>query len=299
MPHDLSRTRIEPARRGTPRRGFLSATAGFLAAATWGCAATANAVGSQVDVAVIDRDTGGALDIYAHRGRSYVAGRPGSRYAIRVSNRSGERVLAVMAVDGVNIVTGQTADWSQGGYVLAPWQSYEITGWRKSDREVAAFEFTSLPDSYAARTGRPHDVGVIGVAVFNERIARPVPAAPPQVYRSDGAKSESDAGNTARDELAEKSGAEQRASADAAGRAMVPQPAERLGTGHGAREHSYASATAFVRRSASPREVVSIRYDRWENLVRAGVIAQFGLGEPRAFPKSARNDGFVPDPPAR
>ena len=34
--------------------------------------------------------------------------------------------------------------------------------------EVAAFYFTQLPDSYAARTDRPDNVGVIGVAVFRE-----------------------------------------------------------------------------------------------------------------------------------
>ena len=44
----------------------------------------------------------------------------------------------------------------------------EIDGWRKSMDEVAAFYFTALPDSYAARTGRPDNVGVIGVALFRE-----------------------------------------------------------------------------------------------------------------------------------
>jgi hypothetical protein len=282
-----------------PRRRFLSATAALLAGACWGCASPANALGARVDVAVIDRDTGAPLEVYSHRGRSHVAGRPGSRYAIRISNRTGERILAVMAVDGVNIVTGETADWNQGGYVLAPWQSYEIAGWRKSDREVAAFEFTSLPDSYAARTGRPHDVGVVGVAVFDERIRYPVPAAPPYAYRSDGAKSESRAGRAGADAQAEVGAAEGRASADSAGRAAAPESAERLGTGHGAREHSHASSTSFIRRSARPVEVISIHYDRWENLVRAGVIPQFGGSGPRPFPKSARHDGFVPDPPAR
>ena len=35
------------------------------------------------------------LAVYPWRGQHYVAGRPGTRYAIRVTNRSGERVLAV------------------------------------------------------------------------------------------------------------------------------------------------------------------------------------------------------------
>src|SRR6185295_2747740 len=50
----------------------------------------------------------------------------------------------------------------------------EITGWRKSYSEAAAFYFTALPDSYAARTDRPDNVGVIGAAVFRERVVPPV-----------------------------------------------------------------------------------------------------------------------------
>src|SRR3989442_1050181 len=64
------------------------------------CAHSAHAVGSLVDVAIVDRDTGQTLDVYHARGRHYVAGRPGARYAIRVTNRSGERVMAVMSRAG-------------------------------------------------------------------------------------------------------------------------------------------------------------------------------------------------------
>lgn len=284
------------------RRSFVSIAASFAAAVSiWPSAA--NALGSTIDVSVVDRDSGAVLETYGHRGRSYAAGRPGARYAIRITNRTSARVLAVMSVDGVNIVSGQTADWQQGGYVLAPWQSYDIAGWRKSNQEVAAFEFTALPDSYAARTGRPDDVGVIGVAVFNERM-QPDSYAPPIARRYDGARGESSAGEAAREAPSSKDSAEPRASADAMAKSIGPEPAdrleraERLGTGHGARERSYASSTGFVRATSRPVEVVSIQYDRWENLVRVGVIPQYGLSDPRPFPRSPpRQAGFVPDPP--
>ncbi len=110
-----------------------------------------------------------------HRGASYIAGRPGNRYAVRLTNRSGARVLVVLSVDGVNAISGETAATGQQGYVLAPHASAEITGWRKSWQEAAAFYFTALPDSYAARTGRPDNVGVIGAAVFRERVRYPQP----------------------------------------------------------------------------------------------------------------------------
>ena len=260
------------------------------AAASLGCGHAA-AAGMPVDVAVIDRDSGQPLRVYAFQGSHYVAGRPGARYAIRVSNRSGARVLAVMSVDGVNIVNGQTASWQQGGYVLEPWQSHEITGWRKSQREVAAFEFTALPDSYAARTGRPDDVGVIGVAVFGERPPVPEPA---QVLGRDDARGRAEGGVGASAERAAPSAA-QDAATPSAQRAAV-EPAQKLGTGHGAREASYASTTTFVRSSPQPVQVVSIRYDSTENLVRAGVIRQGRRPHPNPFPH-AEVPGFVPDPP--
>ena len=62
------------------------------------------AVGRVADVTVIDRDSGRTLPTYYHRGEYWVAGTPGARYGIEVHNRTTERLLAVMAVDGVNVV---------------------------------------------------------------------------------------------------------------------------------------------------------------------------------------------------
>jgi len=107
-----------------------------------------------------------------------IAGRPGARYAVSVRNTGGRRVLGVMSVDGVNVVSGETASWEQTGYVFAPWQAFQINGWRKSDAEVAAFHFTASQASYAARTGRPDNVGIIGVAVFREKPPMPPTAEP-------------------------------------------------------------------------------------------------------------------------
>ncbi|KNZ33789.1 MAG: hypothetical protein AD742_04520 [Methylibium sp. NZG] len=290
-------------------------------------AAAAQAVGSTVDVQVVERDTGFTLPIHPFRGAQYVAGRPGARYAIRVSNRTGARVLAVMSVDGVNIISGQTAAWNQGGYALGPWQTHEITGWRKSPHEVAAFEFIALPDSYAARTGRPNDVGVIGVAVFGERpiVVRPGPAVSEDERRGRQDESRDEPQGRFDDQRGRHEGATgasaEKASPSAAARAATPAAAPlpgpspeqdatarsgrrsaqeaqtRLGTGHGAREASYSSTTHFIRNSTRPLEVVSIQYDRLDNLVRAGVVAAEWPAQPRPFPRSGAT-GFVPDPPA-
>ena len=280
------------------RRALLAAG---VAAALCGCADLSLAVGRSVNVDLIDRDTGQVLEVYNHRGRQYVAGQPGARYAIRISNRSAGRVLAVTAVDGVNIVSGQTAAWGQTGYVFEPGQSYDLTGWRKSDQQVAAFAFTSLPDSYAARTGRPLDVGVIGVAVFRER-PQPVIVAPPwsglDSRERDSSSAAGRSSGTAappRSAQAPAAAAELQSEKSASDRA---EPRGRLGTAHGEREYSQVSHTSFERASATPDEIVSIQYDRYENLVAAGIIVPRRWQQPRPMPfPGSREPAYVPDPP--
>ncbi len=151
------------------------------AIALFGMAGGARAYGepAPADLQVVDRDTGQALRVWPADGRLFVAGEPGHRYALRVTNRTGGRVMTVLSVDGVNVVTGETASYDQNGYVLHPYESYDVTGWRKTQAEVAAFAFAPLSQSYAARTGRPTDVGVIGMAVFREKTPEPPPPPPP------------------------------------------------------------------------------------------------------------------------
>ncbi|MDR0276062.1 MAG: hypothetical protein LBI48_12155 [Burkholderiaceae bacterium] len=262
-----------------------------LAAAGLMSAAPAQAVGRLVDVDVIDRDSGARLPVYGHKGQWWVEGRPGARYAIAVRNATGARVLGVMSVDGVNVISGETAGWEQTGYVLSPWQSAQITGWRKSDLEVAAFNFTALPNSYAARTGRPDNVGVIGLAVFREKAPEPPPVAlaPPADAAREGRS----------DRLAQPS-ARTGAAADAQmeNRALGSQPAApRLGTGHGARESAWASHTEFERRTVRPDEIVTIRYDSRANLVAMGVMTAPYRPAPRPAPFPESTDSrYVPDP---
>lgn len=260
---------------------LLGAAAGLVpdggALAHWPQGAT------QTSVEVFDRNEGRVLPLYWYQGRRYVVGKPGNEYAIRVRNASGGRVLTVMSVDGVNVISGETAASLQSGYVLTPGESADIAGWRKSMSRTAAFYFTALPDSYAARTGRPENVGVIGVAVFRERI-RPVALDAP----------------LRKDARAEAQSAPAPA-ADAAKAATLGglTPQEKLGTGHGRSEASYASYTQFERASDTPDETITIYYDSYENLLAQGVpvatppLARF---RPDPFPDHAR---FVPDPKAQ
>jgi hypothetical protein len=156
-------------------------------ALTGGCKAE-GVRGNLADMLIIDRDNGAVLTPYLYHGEYWIAGRPGSRYAVEVRNHLGERLLAVMSVDGINVVSGATAAWGQPGYVFSPGGQYQVTGWRKSDSEIAAFTFTESPNSYAERTGRPANVGVIGVALFRERAPIAIPA---KVAPADSARAQS------------------------------------------------------------------------------------------------------------
>ena len=256
-----------------------------------------SAARAQVELAVVDRDDGRWLPQYPHRGDRWLAGIPGHRYAVRLTNTSGERVLVVLSVDGVNAVTGEDADPTQAGYVLAPWQTAEIDGWRKSLDEIAQFRFTDLPDSYAARTGRPGNVGVIGIAVFRERsVPRawmpPRPEPPPYPYPADAqAQAEArDASGQARSDKAAEAPAVVAAPATEATR-------QRIGTGHGAREWAPASRTSFVRASRRPAQVTELRYDTPRRLAALGILPREGWpGRPVAQTPRAFPGGFVPDP---
>jgi len=249
------------------KNAFIVAIIAVIASASaWAGSASAGAL---VDLAVVDRSTGQSIPVYAHGGRIYVPGTPGAKYSLRITNRTGERVLAVTSVDGINVITGETANPAQSGYVLDPFGSVEIAGWRKNMSEVAAFYFTPLPDSYAARTDRPGNVGVIGVAAFRE-------------YRPPRRRLD-----------LQQPGQSSGSAADRAEAQSAPAPAkEKLGTGHGERESSYASWTDFRRASDSPAELVSIWYDSRASLVARGIIPGRPYAEPSPFPGFR----FTPDP---
>lgn len=259
----------------------------LLFALLFGGSALAQA-GSLLDVDVIDRDSGQIATIIAHRGQYWLPGTPGHRYAVRLINRSGERLLAVLSVDGVNAVSGETASAQQTGYVLGPWQQMEVNGWRKSLSDIAAFEFTALSNSYAARTGRPDNVGVIGVAVFRER--QPVVRA----YEEAISKQQGPTDATRAESGAAASADRRRDNAPSSPAPVAAMPQESLGTGHGQREWSHARQVAFERDSQHPAERHTLRYDSHANLMAMGVIA--GPTRPFRHAPQAFPIGFVPDP---
>lgn len=233
--------------------------------------ASASHAATVADIQIVNRTTGEQLTTYRHKGQLWVAGKPGDRYAVQVINKTPGRMLTVVSVDGINVVSGETAVTSQRGYVLSPKSSVDIAGWRKSDRDVAAFYFTSIDDSYAGKTSRPDNVGVIGVAAFRE-YQEPIPA-------------------PARELSSNEAPAETR-SRDAASAPSAAKAESKLGTGHGERVYSPTQQVEFRRASSTPDEIITIRYDAYANLVARGIIPS-----PRRYPTpSAFPGNYVPDP---
>jgi hypothetical protein len=265
----------------------LFATAFFCVAA-----GPAQALGNFADVAVYDRTENRILSVYTHEGRYYVVGKPGNEYQLTLRSQQPVEIMTVISVDGVNAVSGEIANWNQTGYVFGPNASFNIKGWRKSLQRVARFFFTEIDNSYAARTGRPENVGVIGVAVFRKK---PEPVIGlgrewermRQADRADAPRAEAQGG--ASESVAQSA-------ADVVGRlpAGVPAPQvveKSLGTGHGASENSPVRYTNFERASATPDEIITIHYDSYRNLLALGVIKAPAIARPTPFPGQ-----FVPDP---
>ena len=287
---------------------YLSGIGSLLAAAT-SCAAAPLPAGAPL------RDRSGAYEVevlidglpaptYAHDGETYVMGQLGARYTLRVHNRSGRRVEAVLSVDGRDVIDGKPAELrNKRGYLVQAYGQIDVDGWRISQSQAAAFRFSTVPESYAARTGSAREVGVIGVAIFPERYLpppaprRPLPLAPrydlgPQGYRDDlggygEGRSSAPTGRLAEPEDAPRSSsaapapatraAEGSASGALADR-MPDKKAQReharsgLGTDYGEAVSSPTYEVEFVRANAGrPSAILGVRYNDREGLLAMGI----------------------------
>jgi hypothetical protein len=102
-------------------------------------------------------------------GRWFVVGEARRRYSIVVRNWSELRLEVVLSVDGLDVIDGRAAAFNKRGYIIPRHGSVTVQGFRQSLNEVAAFRFSSVRESYAnQKYGDTRNVGVVGIAVFNE-----------------------------------------------------------------------------------------------------------------------------------
>ncbi|HEY3666438.1 MAG TPA: hypothetical protein VGL19_10580 [Polyangiaceae bacterium] len=263
----------------------------------------------------VEDEDGTALPTFAKDGRTFVLGEPGVRYNIRVRNEAAQRVEAVVSVDGRDAVSGEPGDYvNERGYVIAPYGSVLVEGFRRSLEEVAAFRFTSPGDSYSSRMGTPQNVGVIGVAFFPERarpkapvIRRPLPRPAPLPYdyygynrggqgasAAPGEPGKSASASPAAPSAAPREGGDSERRRDAAKGSsddFDSSSVNNLGTEYGEIHESVVSSVPFERASAThPAWLGTLRYDDADGLTARGIdLSPYLYGrqqydEPQAFP---------------
>ena len=81
---------------------------------------------------------------------------------------SGKTFEVVASVDGLDVLDGTQASRRNSDYVLKPYSSLNIAGFRKSEAAVASFTFSQPSDAYAANTasGSIKNTGIIGTVIY-------------------------------------------------------------------------------------------------------------------------------------
>ncbi len=257
------------------------------------------------DVSLVAED-GSSLSTYAHNGRYYVLGEVGTRYIIRVSNPTPRRIEAVVSVDGLDVIDGESGDLRKRGYIVPPYGDVRIEGFRTSQTDVATFRFSSVGGSYAGKKGKARNVGVIAVALFEEQAAPEMAEEDNDIayggrrrydYRDDlaprpeksservsiapRAKRPAPTADESRMESeapAPASGAGASRPADCCGAPPSPPPPVMqqrdragLGTEFGEQRYSAASFTRFVRAAGKPIAIAELRYNNHSGLSALGI----------------------------
>lgn len=247
-----------------------------------------------VSMAVVRTD-GSSFPTFAEGSTTWLAGNEGERYDLHVQNHTDARVEVVISVDGRDIISGKPGDYrKQRGYVLEPFGSLVIEGYRQSLDEIAAFRFSSLSDSYSARLGTPGNVGVIGLAAFTEKAreprrakraiqpigADPFPGEEVEFHGSEAAPQAAPAPSgivgAGRHRPAEKKssrGAQDEAAAE--GGFAATEPSNRIGTEFGESKFSPVEEVEFKRENKKkPDQLLVLRYDSIDGLRARGIVTE-------------------------
>jgi len=238
--------------------------------------------------------------------RYYLEARAGSRYAVALTNRTGERVGVVLTVDGLNAISGERDSGRGRMYILDPWQSTVVQGWRTSLSEVRQFTFVDERRSYAARTGQANEkMGWIEVAVYRERrpyvrvVPTPLPYAEPRVQGSRREEPKDDQSNRDRAEAGRPAQPTADAAAGAAAREaeakLAPAAPSFPGTGWGDRAHDPVVLVSFDPESA-PCERTTLRYEYRRALVALGILPPREAPRDRLWQREHAEPGFAQPP---
>ena len=227
---------------------------------------------------------------YRKDDRTYVEGRAGSRFELELTNLTGSRILVHPNIDGISAMTGKDASRNDNstGYVLRPWSTTVIPGWRLNNEETAEFFFAGGGGSYAEKSGRgKKNRGVIACTVWKEKRVCREPFITSsrgsldfnfsQLNGADGMPVEDMASYSSQcDDGSMQSFASQKIGTCLTGKrsrkmAQSQKSVQNLGAGFGNAVDHQVSTTDFISESSSPAAAAIIYYDDLDGLRSKGV----------------------------
>ena len=215
-----------------------------------------------------------------HGNETYLPVEAGKEFSLKITNQSDRQIEAVITVDGVDIVDGGVGSYNNRGYLVRPYQSFTVDGWRVDNNTVHKFKVSGdgqKEDSYAAKRGMGGNIGVIGVAIFWEKRAK---VKAPQVVKKERPKPW--------DMPRKYYGSSGISGQSANFCSTVEEPTsanlQSVGTEMGDAKHSHVQEVSFFRVSDFPSCVISLYYDTVPALAKKGVIVE---NKAQAFPESA------------
>lgn len=182
--------------------------------------------------------------------KRYLEARKGENYSLVIRNNLPQRVGVVIAVDGRNIITGKKSGLGshERMYIVGPYGSARLEGWRTDRETVHRFFFTGDSDSYAVRAfGDASAMGVIAVAVFREK------EGPALLHEQERAAGKAPAAPSAPQKEAKRS------------------MGDSAGTGFGDERHSPVVKVEFEPEMV-PAEKILLKYEWRDELCRKGIL---------------------------
>lgn len=254
---------------------------------------------------------GRVLPTIHHNGQVFVKTPKSGDYSVRLTNNSPNRRMGVLSVDGINAVDGSAAGHDGPGYVLGPWESIEVTGWHRTSSKVASFAFGAQEASYAKQRGQGvKNVGVIGVAVFDEKRSLADLLVPRQIHHhhyppyrpwtidwpptiigggwASGGGTYGSNGGGGTFTTNSTSGGTLSSTAPRSSEAKSLGGIEDVGTVYGREKEMHTKETTFERATPSPALVVALHYATRERLQSWGVPTPVSAPSADPFPASTR-----------
>ncbi len=217
--------------------------------------------------------------------RAYVEAIDGENYSIRIRNHSNQRLGLVIAVDGRNIISGKKSKLKHNErmYIVGPYETQTHAGWRTSSKDIHRFYFTQAEDSYAEAFEDDSAMGVIAVAVYEEKRAF--------ITHRKGT-------DMTRPSMESKS----KRSANSAGKessVLADQAEQEAGTGFGEHQTSHVRVVQFNSKR-SPFMKSFYKYEWRETLCQKNIIPcehHHPHKKNRFWPHDDYEVGYAPHPP--